>query len=215
MTPWTAVAPPRICLPLATLGVLALATPAAVCVFAAAQPQVPAPYALFRGTDCELKSEYSTATSSTTVQLVLTPPGPDGSPSPAWLVLQAEYAGTRPDLPPADISITALPVVNFNPNVVRGVELDLVIETTEAKRVTLSYFGRAVGEFGFVPAGGEISRVAFTLSVTELRALLAAEQVTGRVMNSDFALTARELATLRLFASTIGVRAGKGPLPTR
>jgi hypothetical protein len=47
--------------------------------------QVPAPYQLFVRHDCELKSEYSAETRTTTVQLTLMPPGLDSSPSAASL----------------------------------------------------------------------------------------------------------------------------------
>jgi hypothetical protein len=192
-------------LPLATAVALALALPGALRIFAAPH-QVPAPYGLFPRTDCDLTSQYSSETKSTIVQLALTPPGQDGSPSASSLVLRAEYAGTRPDVPPAAISILALPVVNANPNVVRGLELELVIERTNARPIRLFYFGTSWGEFGYIPAGGEISRVIFSLSAAELKALLTADRITGRVMNSSFALTDKELAAMRSFASSIGVR---------
>ncbi len=177
--------------------------------------QVPAPYGLFPRTDCDLKSQYSSETRSTIVQLALTPPGQDGSPSAASLILRAEYAGTRPDVPPAAISIQALPAPNSNPNVVRGLELELIIERTDARPIRLFYFGNTWGEYGYIPAGGEITRVVFNLSATELKALLTADRITGRVMNSSFALTEKEFAALRSFASSIGVRDAQTLSPKR
>lgn len=47
--------------------------------------------------------------------------------------------------------------------------------------------------------------MVFSLSAAELRALLIADRITGSVMNSSFALTAKQLTALRLFASSIGV----------
>ena len=205
MDGWSGMALPRRRLPLLTATVLALVPPAAL-VALAAPHQIPAPYGLFVHSDCELKSEYSAGTKSTTVQLALTPPGPDGSPSAASLVLRAEYAGTQPEAPPADISIMALPAVTSNPTVLRGVQLELVIERTGARPVTFSYFGKSWGEYGFVPPGGEITRVVFSLSVAELKALLVADRITGRVMNSGFTLTGKELAALRQFADAIGIK---------
>jgi hypothetical protein len=171
----------------------------------AATPQLPAPYEVFVRGDCELQSAYSAGTDTTTVQLALTPPGPDDSPSGASLILQARYAGTQPSGPPSDIAILALPVVHANPTLVRGVELELTIELAGARPVRLYYFGESFGDYGFVPPGGEIRRVSFRLSVAELRALLLAERVAGRVMNCDFVLADRHLAALRLFALRIGV----------
>jgi hypothetical protein len=171
----------------------------------AATPQLPAPYEVFVRGDCELQSAYSAGTDTTTVQLALTPPGPDDSPSGASLILQSRYAGTQPSGPPSDIAILALPVVHANPTLVRGVELELTIELAGARPVRLFYFGESFGDYGFVPPGGEIRRVSFRLSVAELRALLLAERVAGRVMNCDFVLADRHLAALRLFALRIGV----------
>ena len=171
----------------------------------AATPQVPAPYELFVRGDCELQSAYSVATDTTTVQLALSPPGPDNSPSGVSLILEARYAGTQPSGSPSDIAILALPVVHSNPTLLRDVELELTIELAGARSVRLFYFGKSFGDYGFVPPGGEIRRVTFSLSVAELRALLLAERVAGRVMNRGFVLTDRHLAALRLFALTIGV----------
>jgi len=181
----------------------------------AATPQVPAPYELFVRGDCELRSAYSAETNTTTVQLALTPPGPDDSPSGASLILQARYAGTQPSGSPSDIAILALPVVHSNPTLERGVELELTIELAGARSVRLFYFGDSFGDYGFVPPGGEIRRVTFSLSVAELRALLLAERVTGRVMNCGFVLTDRHLVALRLFALRIGVPDPRDTPPKR
>ncbi len=181
----------------------------------AAPPQVPAPYGLFVHSDCELKSEYSARTKTTTVQLALTPPGPDNSPSAASLLLRAQYAGTEPIAPPSEIAILALPAITSNPNIVRGVELELTIERAGVRPVRLYYLGNSWGEHGFVFPGAEITRVSFNLSVAELRALLLAERVTGRVMNYSFVLTGKHLAALLQFASTIGVADAADTSPKR
>ena len=183
---------------------MALVWAATLCTYAA-PPQLPAPYELFVRGDCELGSAYSAATDTTTVQLALTPPGPENSPSGASLILQARYAGTQPSGPPSDIAILALPVVNSNPTTERDVALELTLELAGPHSVRLFYFGKSFGDYGFIPPGGEIRRVTFSLGVAELRALLLAERVTGRVMNCGFVLAERHLAALRLFALRIGV----------
>jgi hypothetical protein len=211
---WSGIAVRLGRLPLVTVAALALAVAAALGT-SAAPPQVAAPYELFARTDCELKSEYSAKTKTTTVQLALTPPGPDNSPSGASLILQAQYAGTEPIAPPEGITILALPAITSNPNIIRGVELEFTIERAGGAPVRLFYFGKAWGEYEFVPPGGEIRRVAFNLSVAEVKALLLSERVTGRVMNYSFVLTDKHLAALRLFASAIGVSGPAGTSPKR
>ncbi len=200
--------------PLAAFALLALS--AAVTIGAsAAPPQIPAPYGLFVHTDCELKSEYSAKTKTTSVQLALTPPGPDKTPSAASLVLRAEYQGTEPLVAPAGIAILALPSITSNPNVIRGVELEMTIERGGVRPLRLFYFGKSWGEHGFVFPGAEITRVEFGLSVAEFKALLLAERVTGRVMNYDFVLTGKHIAALRQFASAIGVADAADTPPKR
>jgi hypothetical protein len=204
MRRWSETAVRHKGLPPVTVAALVLAVAGTLGAFAA-PPQVPAPYGLFVHSDCELKSEYSARTRTTTVQLALTPPGPDNSPSAASLLLRAQYAGTEPMAPPAELAILALPAITSNPNIIRGVELELTIERAGVRPVRLFYFGNSWGEHGFVFPGAEITRVEFSLSVAELKALLLAERVTGRVMNYDFVLARKHLAALRQFASTIGV----------
>ncbi len=198
----------RACLSSVVVGVLAV-TPLAAAARSVAPPQVPAPYALYVRGDCELKSVYAASTKSTVVQLSLTPPGPGGTPSGVSLVLRAEYPGAGPAVAPNDIDVLVLPAVNSNPTVVRGLQLELVMERDGAAPVTLSYFGRSWGDYGFVPAGAEITRVAFTVHAAELKALLVADRVTGRVMNASFVLTGAEMAALREFASAIGMADAK------
>jgi hypothetical protein len=170
-----------------------------------APAQVPAPYELFVHTDGELKTEYSAASSSTVVQLAIMPPGAGDTPSATSMVFRAEFLGRQPLTPPGQIGILVLPTPTSSPNVIRGVQLAFTIQAAGSPPVDLSYFGRSWGENGFVPPGGELRRVEFSMSVPELRALLLGRQVTGRVMNSTFAFTTRHLAALRLFAMAIGV----------
>ncbi len=171
--------------------------------------QMPAPYGLYVRTDCELKSTYSEEAKSTTVQLALAPPGPGDLPSAASLVLQAQFAGRQPINPPGAISVLALPAANGNPNTVRGFELEFMIERADASPVRLFYFGQSWGDVGYVPAGGEVTRVVFSMSVADLQSLVLARKVTGTVMNSGFVFTDRHFAALRLFATAIGV-----PIPS-
>ena len=118
--------------------------------------------------------------------------------------------GTQPIAPPDEVTILALPAITSNPNIIRGVELELTIERAGTGPVRLFYFGKAWGEHEFVPPGGEITRVTFNVSVAEVKAMLLAERVTGRVMNYSFVLTGKHLAALRLFAAAIGVSAPRG-----
>jgi hypothetical protein len=170
-----------------------------------AHAQVEAPYGLFVAVDGEMKSEYSPGQKSTVVQLALTPPGLSGTGPSATMVFWARFAGREPEGPPAEIRILVLPIVTSSPNVVRDVEMQLTIEHHKTRPLTLSYFGQSWGEYGFVPPGGEITRVAFTMSPAELRALGFGEQVTGEVMNSAFAFTEQQLAALQRFALAVGI----------
>jgi hypothetical protein len=171
----------------------------------AAAEQVPAPYGLFVHTDGEVKSEYSADLKSTIVELALSP-GLADTPSSTTMVLRAAFAGrSRPSTPPVEITILVLPAITSNPNVIRDTGLAFTIERSGSAPLELSYFGRSWGDYGFVPPGGEVTRVAFSMSVPELRALLLAERVSGRVMNSNFVFTSKHLSALRLFAMTIGV----------
>ncbi len=171
----------------------------------AAAAQVPAPYGLFVHSDGEVKSQYSTDLKSTIVELALAPPGQSNAPSSATMVLRAAFAGRQAIAPPAGITILILPTITSNPNVIRDNTLGFTIERPGSTPLELSYFGQSWGDYGFVPPGGEVTRVAFSMSVAELRALLLAERVSGRVMNSNFVFTNQHLAALRLFAMTIGV----------
>lgn len=152
---WSGMAPQRSRRPLVTAVVLALAPLAAPDTLTAPH-QVAAPYGLCVRRDCELTSAYSAGTKSTVVQLALDPPGPDGSPAAASLVLQAEYAGTRPGVAPAAITILALPKVTSNPAAIRGVTLELMIECADTGPIRLFYFGESWGEYGFVNPGGRL-----------------------------------------------------------
>ena len=178
-----------------------------------ARRQVAAPYQLFVRIDGELQSDYSAQLKSTTVQLALTPPGLHSTPSAASVVFQAGFAGREPTEPPNEITILVLPSVLSNPNVVRGVELDFTIERAGSRPLTLFYFGRSWGDYEYVAAGGEITRVAFSMSAAELRAIALGERVTGHAMNHSFAFTDEHLAALRLFAQTIGVTRAAGKPP--
>ena len=173
---------------------------------AAATPQLEAPYALFVRSDGEMKSEYSVDQNVTVVQLALIPPGVGNTPSTASLVLRAQYAGHAPAAPPASISILVVPSVTADPNVIRGVQMQLTIERAESTPLTLAYFGKSWGTAEFVPPGGEVTRVIFGMSVAEFKAVLLGERVSGRVLNATFVFTAKQLAALRLFALTIGIR---------
>jgi hypothetical protein len=167
--------------------------------------QQPAPYELFARGDGDVKTQYSSATRSTVVQLALAPPGPGGLPSAATLVLQAEYSGAQPGGAPGPITVLAVPAPNANPNVIRNFELELIVERVDEAALKLFYFGQSWGDYGFTPPGGEIRRVAFTMSAAELKTVAAAEGVKGRVLNSDFVLTAKQIAALRLFGAKIGI----------
>jgi hypothetical protein len=180
-----------------------------------ARRQIPAPYGLFVHSDGELKSDYSAERKSTTVQLALTPPGLHSTSSAASVVLQAGFAGREPTAPPREIALLLLPSIVSNPNVVRGVELDFTIECAGSQPLRLFYFGSSWGEYGYVTPGGEITRVVFTMSAAELRALTVGERVTGHAMNHSFAFTDQHLAALRLFAQTIGVTNAGGRPPAR
>lgn len=180
-------------------------------VVSGAPLQMPAPYGLFVHTDGELKSDYSDALKATVVQLALTPPGLAGTPSAASMVFRSQFPGRQPAAPPGEITILVLPAITSDPNVIRGVKLVFAIERAGARPLELSYFGKSWGEHGFTPPGGEITRVAFSMSLAELRSLLEAERVSGQVMNSSFEFTSAHLAALRMFATAIGVadQAGK------
>jgi hypothetical protein len=170
-----------------------------------ATAQMPAPYQLFVAGDGEMKSDYSVELKSTVVQLAIRPPGLRGTAPPATMVFYARFQGREPEGPPSEIRVLALPTVTFNPNVVRGVQMQLTIEHHQARPLTLSYFGQSWGDYGYVAAGDEISRVAFTMSAAELRALGFGEQVTGEVLNSEFVLTRDQLAALRRFTLAVGI----------
>ncbi len=189
---------------LPTAAILAVAL-AGTLAASGAPPQVPAPYGLFVLNDCEVKSEYSAETRSTIAQLALTPPGANNTPSAASLVLRVEYPGRRPEGLPSEVTVLAVPAVTSNPNTIRNFELEFTVERAGSRPLRLFYFGRSWGDYGFVPAGGEITRVGFSMSAADLQVLIMAERVTGRVMSSSFALTGRQLAALRLFALTVGV----------
>jgi hypothetical protein len=176
---------------------------------------LPAPYQLFPRTDCELTSEYFARTNTTSVRLSLTPPGPDKSPSAASLLLWAQYPGTEPAGPPDGIVLVALPSVTSNPNVIRSTQMELTLEGAGPRPVRLFYIGASWARNGFLPPGAEVRGVEYQLSIAELEALLLAERVTGRVMNFRFVLTARQLAALHQFASTIGVADPANTRPNR
>jgi hypothetical protein len=178
---------------------------AVLAVTLGAAAQVPAPYGLFVHSDGEVKSRYSADLKSTIVELALTPPGQSNAPTSVTMVLRAAFAGRQATAPPAEITILILPTITSDPNVRRDNTLGFTIERPESTPVHLSYFGQSWGDYGFVPPGGELTRVAFSMSVAELRALLMAERVVGRVMNSSFVFTNKHLAALRVFATTIGV----------
>lgn len=204
MENWSATTVRRTSLKLQMPAVL-IGTLAATLVASGARAQVPAPYELFVHTDGELKTEYSALSKSTVVQLAIMPPGAGETPSATSMVLRAEFAGRQPITPPGQIGILVVPTATSSPNVIRGVQLEFTIQAAGSPPLDLSYFGRSWGEYGFVPPGGELRRVEFSMSVPELRALLLGRQVTGRVMNSTFAFTGKHLAALRLFAMAIGV----------
>jgi len=185
-----------------SLSAVAIATIALTLGSAAAQ--VPAPYGLFVHTDGEVKSEYSADLKATIVELALSP-GLGDTPASTTMVLRAAFAGRQPTAPPGQITILVLPTITSNPNVIRDGALAFTIEGSGSPPLELSYFGQSWGDYGFIPPGGEFTRVAFSMSVPELRALLLAERVSGRVMNSNFVFTGKHLAALRLFARTIGV----------
>lgn len=166
--------------------------------------QVPAPYGLFVRHDGEVKSEYSPDLKSTIVELSLSP-GMGDAPASTTMVFRAAFAGRQAGPTPGEITVLILPTITSNPNVIRDNTLVFTIDRTESKPVELSYFGQSWGDYGFVPPGGEYTRVAFKMSVPELRAMLLAERVSGKVMNSNFTFTSKQLAALKLFAKTIGV----------
>jgi hypothetical protein len=170
----------------------------------AAAGQVPAPYGLFVHTDGEVKSEYSADLKSTIVELSLSA-GVGDTPSSTTMVFRAAFAGRQVGAPPSEITILVLPTINSNPNVIRDTGLAFTIDRVDSSPLELSYFGKSWGDYGFVPPGGEVTRVAYSMSVPELRALLLGERVSGRVMNSSFTFTSKQRAALQLFALTIGV----------
>lgn len=166
--------------------------------------QQPPPYGLFVANDCEVKTEYSAGTRSTVVQLMLTPPGPGGSPSAATLVLRADRSGSDPSASVAQILVIGIPAINSNPNIIRNLELEFVI-ARGGQALRLFYVGAGWENFGFSTPGNEITRASFRIAAADLQALMAADKVTGRVMNYSFEFASKHLAALRVFAMACSI----------
>jgi hypothetical protein len=194
----------RTFLPLCLLAAMALSLTGSAGA-SGAFPQQPPPYGLFVANDCEVKTEYAPGTRSTVVQLMLTPPGPGGSASAATLVLRAERTGADASAPAGQIEVIGIPAINSNPNIIRNLELELVIARAASQPLRLFYVGNGWEAFGFSTPGNEITRASFKMSAADVQALLLAEKVTGRVMNYPFEFTPKHLAALRVFAMAAGI----------
>jgi hypothetical protein len=71
--------------------------------------------------------------------------------------------------------------------------------------VPLYFFGNNWGTFGFIPAGDVIPVVRFTMSPNDLRALAAADGISGEAMGYGFVLVPAQLDAIKQFARTAGV----------
>ncbi len=196
----------RPCVRAPLLVVLAVVA-ASVAVRTGGVPQLPAPPGLFVASDCEVKTQFSAETKSTVVQLMIVPPSPGNQPSAASLLFRVESARGGEGTAPAKIDLIAIPSVTSNPNIIRGLELEFRVERTGADPLRLFYMGNAWSNFGFATPGEEVTRTSFALGVPDIQTLMAADRVSGRVMNFPFEFASRHFAALRVFALATGIPA--------
>jgi len=149
--------------------------------------------------DREIRAAYDAARDRTEAVLTLLPRDVGADSSSLSLTIHASFAGREPAPGAGRFEIRAYPGPLSDARRVRPTELKLALETGEGRRVSLGLFGSSWGQAGFVPPGAEIPWVHFSIGEAELRALAAAERISGQALGYEFELTGEQVRALRGF----------------
>jgi hypothetical protein len=149
--------------------------------------------------DREIRAAYDAVRDRTEAVLTLLPHDIGGASSSLSLAIHASFPGREPAPGGVRFELRAYPGPLSDARRVRPTELKLTLETEEGRRVSLWLFGASWGQAGFVPPGGEIPWVYFAIGEAELRALAAAERISGQALGYEFELTPEQVRALRGF----------------
>ena len=190
--------------------ILALVITFAPVIVEPASAQVDAGY-LADWKDCEVRVQDVAQTSEVSATLALVPPvGAEGRP-PLVLVFEARWprgGGQGVTLLEARAYLAPLADLRMHN---RPVDLRFDLESGTGRRVPLYFYGSNWGTFGWIAAGDVIPVVRFAMTPSDLRALVAAEGITGEAMGFTFPLVQAQLEALRQFSRIAGLDDARSP----
>jgi hypothetical protein len=151
--------------------------------------------------DREVRVSYLPESDQTSMTLALVPGGAEAAP--VILVFEARWSGRATDVPPTFLELRTYLHPLTDQRVQRRVDLRFTIEPETGPPLSLSYFGKDWGVFGFVPAGADIPVVRFGIAPGELKALGQGERISGMAMGFPFALETSQVGALRQFSQLV------------
>lgn len=164
---------------------------------------------LARVRDREFAVNYDASADRTEVRLNIAPSGTGGNAAAVTLVFVGQFAGRVPAAEATTLAVRTHITPRSDPRErdprtgVDGRALVFRLDPHTNNGITLYLFATSWGYSGFVAPGDEIPVAFFALTPAELRALSAADAITGRALGSEFSLAPDQHDALREFARRV------------